>query len=68
MARGTLLSESECYGHRVQVLRYSDGVRTIGCRGSGNGQFNNPLSSIAIDSDGHIVVADTSNDRVQVLE
>ena len=55
--------------HRVQVLRYSDGahVRTIGSKGSDNGQFNYP-SAIAIDSDGRIVVADTWNDRVQVLE
>jgi len=54
----------------VQVLRYSDGahVRTIGSRGSGNGQFNNPCGGVAIDSDGRIVVADTDNHRVQVLE
>jgi len=56
--------------HRVQVLRYSDGapVRTIGSRGSGNGQFNTPRGGVAIDSDGRIVVADTLNHRVQVLE
>jgi len=56
--------------HRVQVLRYSDGahVRTIGSRGSGNGQFNNLSGGIAIDSDGRIVVADTLNHRVQVLD
>jgi tripartite motif-containing protein 71 len=55
---------------RVQVLRYSDGahVRTIGSEGSGNGQFNRPCGGIAIDSDGRIVVADTNNHRVQVLE
>jgi len=54
----------------VQVLRYSDGahIRTIGSRGSGNGQFNSPFGGIAIDSDGRIVVADTGNGRVQVLE
>ena len=58
----------------MQVLRYSDGahVRTIGSRGniegSGNGQFNRPFGGIAVDSDGRIVVADTFNDRVQVLE
>ena len=56
--------------HRVQVPRYSDGahVRTIGSQGSGNGQFNSPFGGIAIDSDGRIVVADTNNHRVQVLE
>jgi tripartite motif-containing protein 71 len=58
----------EYTGNRVQVLRYADGghVRTIGSRGSGNGQFCNP-SGIAIDSDGRMVVADSSNHRVQVL-
>jgi len=56
--------------HRVQVLRYSDGahVRTIGSKGSDNGQFNRPQGGIAIDSDGRIVVVDTNNHRVQVLE
>ena len=54
----------------MQVLRYSDGahVRTIGSFGSGNGQFHGPCGGIAIDSDGLIVVADTCNHRVQVLE
>ena len=52
------------------MLRYSDGahVRTIGSGGSGNGQFSFPYGGIAIDSDGRIVVADTYNHRVQVLE
>ena len=36
--------------------------------GSGNGQFNFPCGGIAIDSDGRIVVADTHNHRLQVLE
>jgi DNA-binding beta-propeller fold protein YncE len=63
----------ELGNHRVQVLRYSDGVhvRTISSqKGSGNGkkQFNRPCGGIAIDSDGRIVVADTDNHRVQVLE
>ena len=54
----------------VEVLRYSDGahVRTIGSSGSGDGQFDRPFGGIAIDSDGRIVVADTDNHRVQVLE
>jgi tripartite motif-containing protein 71 len=58
--------------NRVQVLRYSNGahVRTIGdgSRGSGNGQFDSPGGGIAIDSDGRIVVVDSWNHRVQVLE
>ena len=61
---------SEHSGSRVQVLRYSHGahVRTIGSQGSGNGQFSFPSGGIAIDSDGRIVVADSYNHRVQVLE
>ena len=48
----------------VQVVRYSDGasVRNMGT------QFNRPYGGIAIDSDGRIVVADTCNHCVQVLE
>jgi tripartite motif-containing protein 71 len=40
----------------------------IGSDGSGNRQFSGPFGGIAIDSDGRIVVADTGNHRVQVLE
>jgi hypothetical protein len=36
--------------------------------GSRNGQFWSPYGGIAIDSDGRIVVADSGNHRVQVLE
>ena len=57
----------DCYNHRVQVLRYSDGahVRTIGSRGSGNGQFNYP-TGIAVDGEGNVAVFDNDNSRVQV--
>jgi tripartite motif-containing protein 71 len=68
-AAGHIVVVDQC-NYRVQVLRYSDvaHVRTIGSRGSGNGQFSQPHGGIAIDSDGRIVVADTHNHRVQVLE
>jgi hypothetical protein len=42
-------------------------VRTIGSRGSSNGQFTYRCGGIAIDSDGRMVVADTCNNRVQVI-
>jgi hypothetical protein len=60
----------EAGNNRVQVLCYIDGAhaRTIGNSGSGNGEFDFPCGGIAIDSDGRIVVADTENHRVQVLE
>jgi DNA-binding beta-propeller fold protein YncE len=53
---------------RVQVLRYSDGahVRTIGSRGSGNGQLNY-AKGIAVDGEGNVAVFDSGNARVQVF-
>jgi surface protein len=58
---------SERDGHRVQVLRYIDGahVRTIGSKGSGNGQFKYP-TGIAVDGEGNVAVYDNYNARVQV--
>ena len=41
-------------------------LRTIGSKGSGAGQFNEPRG-VAFDSAGHIIVADYGNHRVQVL-
>jgi len=38
----------------------------FGSEGSGDGQFNNP-HGVAIDQEGHIIVADTRNHRVQVM-
>jgi hypothetical protein len=53
----------------VQVLRYSDGshVRTIGSRGSANGQFFYPCG-VLIDGQGRIIVSDSFNHRIQVLQ
>ena len=39
----------------------------FGSKGSGNGQFDNPMG-VAIAPSGNIVVADTGNDRVQVFD
>jgi DNA-binding beta-propeller fold protein YncE len=56
---------------RHQILAYSttDGahVRTIGRRGSDNGQFNFPTNA-AVDRQGALYVADTLNFRVQVFD
>jgi DNA-binding beta-propeller fold protein YncE len=41
-------------------------VRTIGVRGTADGEFNYP-TNIAIDAEGNIYVVDTGNFRVQVL-
>jgi DNA-binding beta-propeller fold protein YncE len=55
--------------HRVQVLRFSDGacLRTIGSRGSGNGQFESPRD-VAVDLSGRIIVTDAGNNRVQIFK
>ena len=60
---------ADCCNNRVQVLRYSDGshVRTIGSKGSGNGQFQYPCS-VAVDGSGNIFVHDgVGNGRIQVF-
>jgi len=51
------------------VHRLSDGacIRTIGSRGSGNGQFGGGYCGVAFDSEGNLFVADYNNHRVQVL-
>jgi len=58
--------------HGVYNLRYCDGelVRTIGCRGQGggNGQFSAPVGGVAVDAEGRVVLVDSHNHRVQVLE
>jgi len=55
--------------HRLSEHRLSDGayIRTIGSRGSGNGQFRGGYGGVAFDSNGNLVVADYDNHRVQVL-
>jgi hypothetical protein len=51
------------------MLRYSDfaHVRTIGSKGSGNGQFQFP-SGIVVDGQGRFAVCERYGHRVQVLE
>jgi len=59
---------SDCYNHRMQVLRYIDGahLRTIGNRGAENRQLSRPWG-IAFDGAGHIIVSEYGGHRVQVL-
>ena len=50
--------------HCVSVFRPSgERVRSVGTRGSGQGQLDHP-SGIAVDSDGNILVADSINHRI----
>ena len=41
-------------------------ISKFGSHGSGDGQFKTPCG-VAIDQEGHIIVADESNHRVQVM-
>src|SRR6187431_2563216 len=58
-----------CESGRDRLIKIgADGERrTIGARGSEAGRFLRP-AGIATASDGRIFVADTGNDRVQVLD
>ena len=53
--------------NRLQLLA-PDGahLKTIGSKGSGPGQFNNPYG-VAVDGDGNWLVADYGNHRLQLL-
>ena len=57
----------DAYNHRIQVLDSNlSFLRCFGTVGSDPGEFSKP-ASIAVDSDGNILVADCNNHRVQVL-
>ena len=54
----------ERYGHRITVYNNTwDRIRTIGRRGSKDGELNNPLSAIVSDED-TIIISDLYNYRV----
>jgi DNA-binding beta-propeller fold protein YncE len=59
---------SDGLNHCIEVFRWGDGahLRTIGCKGTGAGQFNHPWG-VAFDDVGHIIVSEYEGHRVQVL-
>lgn len=61
-------SDNESNNHRV-VIYGKDGkkLKTIGTRGSGDGQFNVPLQA-TVDREGQLFVLDSGNFRVQVFD
>ena len=71
--RGVTLHDNQVYvcdtnNHRIQVFDLNlNFVRSIGSRGKGRGEFNEPRD-VKLDTAGNIYVADFWNSRVQVLD
>ena len=66
-------SSDQEYVHLIQIIQLlqvfsSAGVfiRTFGSKGTGPGEFDRP-SGICISPEGHVIVVDFGNDRVQVF-
>jgi DNA-binding beta-propeller fold protein YncE len=62
---------ADALNNRICVIKYVDGecietIRSFGTIGNNNGQFNRPLG-FAFDKSGNIYIADTDNNRVQML-
>ena len=62
-----ILVADEC-NHCIQQFNVQTGnfVKSFGKRGTGEGEFQNPVS-VCVDGEGHVVVADCVNNRIQVL-
>ena len=55
-------------GHRYHVFDSEEiFIKSFGTLGAGDGQFSFPVASPGFDGAGHIFIADTGNDRVQVF-
>ena len=54
--------------HRIQRFNVQTGkfVKSFGKYGTGKGEFKNP-GSVCMDGEGHVVVADFDNNRIQLL-
>ena len=54
--------------HRIQQFNVHTGntVKSFGKKGTGDGEIGNP-ASVCMDDEGHFVVADLNNQRIQVL-
>ena len=49
------------------ILLNCDFLYKLGNEGKGDGEFNEPRY-LSVDKEGHLMVCDSANDRVQVLE
>lgn len=58
---------TESQTHRVSVFQTSgECVKTFGCKGKGEGEFNFPMG-IAVDENGGVFVCEMLNNRIQVF-
>ena len=56
---------AEDYAHRISIYSHAgEKLRSLGSKGSGQGEFNGPFN-VAVDDDGNILVADSLNHRIQ---
>lgn len=63
-----LLYVCDCDNHRIQVLDLDfNFIKCIGSRGHGRGEFDAP-DDVKFDNDGNMFVAESGNERVQVLD
>jgi len=54
----------------ISIMKYNSSgkfINTLGSKGNGDGQFKGP-SSVAIDSEGNMYIADSSNYRIQKFD
>ena len=66
--RDNLVYVSDRNNHRIQVFDLDlNFVRSIGSRGSGRGEFDQPFD-VKFDTAGNMYVADWANKRVQVMD
>ena len=66
--RDNLVYVSDCNNNRIQVFDLDlNFVRSIGSRGSGRGEFDEPFD-VKFDTAGNMYVAEWANERVQVMD
>ena len=65
--KGDVLYVADCRNHRIQKLTSrGEFLHKFGQQGSGEGQFDGP-SAVIVDSNNRLIVADTDNHRIQIL-
>uniref|UniRef100_A0A7S0FJ51 Uncharacterized protein n=1 Tax=Pyrodinium bahamense TaxID=73915 RepID=A0A7S0FJ51_9DINO len=64
---------TDLLNHRLQVIKFNNKtlelshVRSVGCRGEGEGEFQFP-KGLALSEHGHVLVCDSGNHRIQEFD